>query len=382
MYLATEKDNIKFIVSNKPYFEFEYLQALAKRANIKTAIKDARDEYFVCALLNEEPAYSCTAVNGGLYDSNVLRCSTKFFANPKYVGKTPVSVFKKICQYGTEIFKNYNEEDFKRFNFYFISRHPNSTPIKKLYEKIGWTVDDPYLYLVGKDPNKDSAWRHIYYNGNTDNFKVPRITVEEYNKKFGVYRFNRNWSESAITNTEFLFKNNSHNKVLEIGTFEGRYTLWLADNYASEIHTIDPFDSAVYKISQELFNQVEQNWLNNLFRCKYKDKITFYKDYSFKILSKFINENKTFDFIYIDGYHKASTVLEDLTLSFKLLNHRGIMLIDDAVDWQARDYNTNKVINDATLTPKLAVDSFVQIYKDDIEILDIPKKNQIAIRKL
>ena len=76
MYLATEKDNIKFIVSNKPYFEFEYLQALAKRANIKTAIKDARDEYFVCALLNEEPAYSCTAVIGGLYDSNVLRCST------------------------------------------------------------------------------------------------------------------------------------------------------------------------------------------------------------------------------------------------------------------------------------------------------------------
>ena len=95
-----------------------------------------------------------------------------------------------------------------------------------------------------------------------------------------------------------------------------------------------------------------------------------------------MNKNKTFDFIYIDGYHKASTVLEDLTLSFKLLNHRGIMLIDDAVDWQARDYNTNKVINDATLTPKLAVDSFVQIYKDDIEILDIPKKNQIAIRKL
>ena len=382
MYLATEKDNIKFIVSNKPYFEFEYLQTLAKRANIKKAIKDARDEYFVCALLNEEPAYSCTAVNGGLYDSNVLRCSTKFFANPKYAGRTPVTVFKKICQYGTEIFKNYNEEDFKRFNFYFISRHPDSTPIKKLYEKIGWTVDDPYLYLVGKDPNKDSAWRHIYYSGNINDFKVPRITVEEYNKKFGEYRFNRNWSDSAIKNTEFLFKNNSHDRVLEIGTFEGRYTLWLADNYASKIHTIDPFDSSVYKISQEIFNQVEQNWLNNLSRCKYKDRITFYKDYSFKILSKLIDENKTFDFIYVDGYHKASTVLEDLTLSFKLLNHRGIMLIDDAVDWQARDYNTNEIINDATLTPKLAVDSFVQIYKNDIEVLQLPRSNQVAIRKI
>lgn len=382
MYLATEKDNIKFIVSNKPYFEFEYLQTLARRANIKKAIKDARDEYFVCALLNEEPAYSCTAVNGGLYDSNVLRCSTKFFANPKYAGRTPVTVFKKICQYGTEIFKNYDEEDFKRFNFYFISRHPDSTPIKKLYEKIGWIVDDPYLYLVGKDPNKESAWRHIYYSGDINDFKVPRMTVEEYNKKFGEYRFNRDWSESAIENTKFLFKNNTHDRVLEIGTFEGRYILWLADNYASQIHTMDPFDSSVYKISQELFDKVEQNWLNNLSRCKHKDRITFYKDYSFRVLSKLINENKTFDFVYVDGYHKASAVLEDLTLSFKLLNRRGIMLIDDAVGWQARDYNTNEIINDATLTPKLAVDSFVKIHKNDIEILDIPKKNQIAIRKL
>jgi predicted O-methyltransferase YrrM len=235
---------------------------------------------------------------------------------------------------------------------------------------------------VGKNPEKESAWRHIYYSGDINNFKVPRITVEEYNKKFGEYRFNRNWSDSAIKNTEFLFKNNSHDRVLEIGTFEGRYTLWLADNYASKIHTIDPFDSSVYKISQEIFNQVEQNWLNNLSRCKYKHRITFYKDYSFKILSKLINENKTFDFIYVDGYHKASTVLEDLTLSFKLLNHCGIMLIDDAVDWQARDYNTNKIINDATLTPKLAVDSFVQIYKNDIEVLQLPRNNQVAIRKI
>ena len=84
----------------------------------------------------------------------------------------------------------------------------------------------------------------------------------------------------------------------------------------------------------------------------------------------------------MDGFHKASTVLEDLTLSFKLLSHGGIMLIDDAVDWQARDYNTNAIINDATLTPKLAVDSFVQIYKNSIEVLQLPRQNQVAIRKI
>jgi hypothetical protein len=55
MYIETIKDDIKFIVSDKPYFEFEYLQTLAKKNNIKKVIKDFKDEYFVCALLNEEP---------------------------------------------------------------------------------------------------------------------------------------------------------------------------------------------------------------------------------------------------------------------------------------------------------------------------------------
>ena len=152
--------------------------------------------------------------------------------------------------------------------------------------------------------------------------------------------------------------------------------------YLIHIFFLIPFDSNVYKITQDLFDQVEQNWLYNLSKCKHKDKIVFYKNYSFNILSTFVNENKMFDFICIDGSHKASTVLEDLTLSFKLLNYNGIMLIDDAVEWQARDYNTNKIIDDATLTPKLAVDSFIQIYKKEIEIVDIPKKNQVAIRKI
>jgi hypothetical protein len=74
--------------------------------------------------------------------------------------------------------------------------------------------------------------------------------------------------------------------------------------------------------------------------------------------------------------------MQDLIYSFNMLNHNGIMLIDDAVNWKARDHNTNQILEDETLSPKLAVDSFIKIYKNKIKVLHIPKKNQIAIQKI
>jgi predicted O-methyltransferase YrrM len=196
------------------------------------------------------------------------------------------------------------------------------------------------------------------------------------------YNFHANWSKSAIKNTEFLFANNVHDTILEIGTFEGRYTLWLADNYSSNIHTIDPFKANLNQPSQEIFDKIEHNWLINLSKCKNKNKIFFYKDYSFNVLLKMIDTGIKFDFIYIDGCHSAFTVLEDLVLSFRLLKNNSIMLIDDAVNWRAKDPITKQIIEDPASNPKLAVDSFTQIYRGQISILDVPKNNQIAIRKL
>ena len=95
-----------------------------------------------------------------------------------------------------------------------------------------------------------------------------------------------------------------------------------------------------------------------------------------------IDEFKKFDFVYIDGDHRSHIVIQDLIFSYNLLNENGIILIDDAVDWKARDHITNKIIEDETLSPKLAVDSFIKIYKNKIKVLDIPKKNQIAIQKI
>ena len=78
----------------------------------------------------------------------------------------------------------------------------------------------------------------------------------------------------------------------------------------------------------------------------------------------------SYDFIYIDGDHRNSTVLTDAVLSFNHLKSNGIIAFDDYL-WERP-----KAIDG----PKLAIDSFLECFKDKIEILE--KDYQVWIRKL
>jgi predicted O-methyltransferase YrrM len=78
------------------------------------------------------------------------------------------------------------------------------------------------------------------------------------------------------------------------------------------------------------------------------------------------------DLIYIDGDHRASSVMEDLVLAFKLLKPGGVMLCDDVNGWRSDRLQD---------TPKLAVDSFTQCYWDQINILRMPVAYQLAFKK-
>jgi len=385
MYFELERDGVRFLISDKTFPEFEYLQTLAKNLDAKKAIKDSSDEYFMCALIDEEPAYSATAVNGGKYPSNILRCCTKIFAHPKFTKKTPISFFKKMYLTTCNILIDSDIEGLKKYDFYFISRNPGETINKPLFPKQpGWINDDNNLYLVGKNPEEAYSWRYIYYKGNIEHFKQPKMTMAEYKEKFKQYMFNRDWTGPAKENSIHLFKKYAAPKrVLEIGTFEGRYSLWLADNYKDiEIHTIDPFDAGVYGIDETYFEQIEKNWRENLSLCKDKNSIHFYKDTSLNVLVDLLSKKEKFDFIYIDGHHMASAVLEDLVLSFNLLNANGIILIDDAAGWKFKNYVTNEISDDITLTPRPAVDAFINTNWHRIEVLELPRSNQVAIRKI
>jgi predicted O-methyltransferase YrrM len=160
---------------------------------------------------------------------------------------------------------------------------------------------------------------------------------------------------------------------LEVGTFEGRTAIWLLDNVlthpTSHITIID-----VFKITWESW--ADQKLVDDAFKLftenikPYEDKVTFYKKYSITALKKLLWLNEKFDFIYIDGSHKASDVLQDGVLAWQLLKPGGIIVFDD-YKWGADKPKHHR--------PQLAIDSFLAIYKDDLTVLH--QDWQVFVRK-
>ena len=167
-------------------------------------------------------------------------------------------------------------------------------------------------------------------------------------------------------------KNEPNLHFLEIGSFQGRSTVWLLENIltnnTSKITCIDTFEGSI----EHTINF--QNDIKNLFDIfshnisKFKNKVNIIKDKS-QIALKQINEQ--YDFIYIDGDHKASSVLEDSILSFPLLKKGGIMIFDDYLWFEMKKYIDN---------PKPAIDAFLEIYGDKINVMY--KNYQVIIEKL
>jgi predicted O-methyltransferase YrrM len=152
----------------------------------------------------------------------------------------------------------------------------------------------------------------------------------------------------------------------------------LAETYKCNVTTIDPFDGAVYGVSQTLFDEAYKNCINNLKKCK--EEIKFIHKKSYEALHDLKDER--FDFIYIDGSHKSQEVLEDLVMSYRLLNKDGIIMLDDSVYWKARKHITNELIHDVTESPRMAIDNFIHIHWKNIQVLKLANNYQTAFKKL
>jgi predicted O-methyltransferase YrrM len=149
---------------------------------------------------------------------------------------------------------------------------------------------------------------------------------------------------------------------LEIGCFEGRATIWLLGNIlaskTSKIHCIDIFEG-----------DYEQRFDHNMKVARCEDQVTKIKGYSQEALRQLPLNH--YDFIYVDGSHVVSDVLEDAVLAFRLLKSGGIMIFDDYEwDW----------FNDEYLVPKMAIDAFLRIYARKCELLH--KGYQVILRKM
>src|SRR5574343_9833 len=174
------------------------------------------------------------------------------------------------------------------------------------------------------------------------------------------------------------------NTVVELGVFQGYFTFnmthMMAPNKPNYTHyAIDPFDT-----SEDLDRETIANALDcfedNLQNSEYSDHIKFIRVTSHGGLYFLKERCVQADLIYIDGSHMASDVLQDLVLSWNILNKGGVILCDDSGgSWMYADKNGYKPVQKS---PRLAVENFIQCFWDKIEIIDLPNNWQTAFRKI
>lgn len=161
---------------------------------------------------------------------------------------------------------------------------------------------------------------------------------------------------------------------LEVGSYEGRSTVWTVENMMDDggkIVCIDTWSGGEeHQVIGEPMNVVESNFDHNMdilrqkFPDRYVSKHKGKSNYALTCLSD------SFDFIYIDGSHQAPDVLTDACMAFPLLKPQGIMVFDDYMWGDSRDILHR---------PKIAIDSFINIFAEHIEVMAMGY--QLAVRK-
>ena len=190
--------------------------------------------------------------------------------------------------------------------------------------------------------------------------------------------YTADWFSSYIpTWIEWLgkFRGKANLQFLEIGAYEGMATCWLLDNILtddkSRIIVIDTFEGSMEhrERGEYQLDALYDRFMRNI--ANHRAKVSVMRGRSQWILRTI---SDPFDFVYVDGSHVASDVLEDAVLSFRLLKLGGRLVFDDYV-WNYYD--------DPHLNPRLGIDAFLNCFHNDYNLIvpSIPTPNQVCIEK-
>lgn len=169
----------------------------------------------------------------------------------------------------------------------------------------------------------------------------------------------------------FGFMEKTNNKILELGCYRGEMSKWfsdnLLDNQHSRLYCVDTWEgSEEYKknfknVKKTFKNEIEKDFKDNIKKSKYPNKVKVFKNTTTDFFITFLKKEKQpiFNLIYVDASHDARNVICDAILSFKALKLGGFMVFDD-YEWNKMPENYER--------PKVAVDSFVYIFRDNVEV--------------
>ena len=194
------------------------------------------------------------------------------------------------------------------------------------------------------------------------------------------YIFTKDWfDKNSRQNWDRIVPIINPKKILEIGSYEGAAACYLIEklgkNNFLEVHCIDTWEESDGLAKEEALiveKRFDYNMQLAVNRSQNKTKYFKHKSQSHLVLSKMIADGVgDFDLIYVDASHYAVDVLTDAVLSFKLLKAGGMLIFDDYL-W-AGDENI-------VYYPKIAIDSFTNIFSKHIKLIPAPLNQIYAVK--
>jgi predicted O-methyltransferase YrrM len=153
-------------------------------------------------------------------------------------------------------------------------------------------------------------------------------------------------------------------EILEIGVYSGTSLINILNLIPNSVGTaIDKWEN--YKetnlSSSMIENNIENVFYDNLKSSGFDNRVIVIKGNSCDVLLDLIKQNKSFDFIYVDGSHLLLDAYTDIFLSWELLKTGGILAIDDV------QYNSEQLLE----SPFKAVEHFMNQYNGQYKILHL-----------
>jgi len=258
---------------------------------------------------------------------------------------------------------NLNETYLILYNYKSIISIKNTDNLYINYLK---TIDNNYNNLLN-EYNKLKKKQ----NDRISNFYLEKLIkiLDEKHIEFNVY-YRRIWYYKNWHNRIKLDKNKEI-QILEIGVYKAEMSIWFINNLLehdkSRIYLVDTWQGSVEY--NEDFEQVYLTYKKNIKLSKYPEKAIENRITSLLFMCDFIKKhNKAFfDLIYIDACHDSRCVMADAMLAWKLLKVGGYLIFDD--------YSWNLLIDQPDyVRPKLAVDDFLNLFRDNINIIHMGYK--------
>ena len=191
--------------------------------------------------------------------------------------------------------------------------------------------------------------------------------------------FTQDWGQTR-THWPQLFQNLGLSRqpnlcFLEVGCYEGKATMWLLQNVlthsTSRIHVVDTFDQSDEFELMGVKGDSYERFMENTFA--YRHRIEVHVGRSEERLREMPPVEK-FDFIYIDGSHRARDVLSDAVLCWPLLKKGSTMVFDDL-----RWVPPGKSLTSQDV-PATAIKAFVACFSEQIG-WRFETAEQLAIKK-